>query len=40
MVGRRLDLKGWQARPTTAMRVKAFEPNKWLLWQHQGCPWV
>jgi hypothetical protein len=27
-------------RPTTAMRVKAFEPNQWLLWEHQGCPWV
>jgi hypothetical protein len=22
------------------MRVKAFESNRWLLWEHQGCPWV
>jgi polyketide cyclase/dehydrase/lipid transport protein len=31
---------GGKPRPTTAMRVKAFEPNRWLLWEHQGCPWV
>jgi hypothetical protein len=31
---------GGRPRPTTAMRVKAFEPNQWLLWEHQGCPWV
>jgi hypothetical protein len=31
---------GGKPRPTTAMRVKAFEPNQWLLWEHQGCPWV
>ena len=31
---------GGKPRPATAMRVKAFEPNRWLLWEHQGCPWV
>jgi Polyketide cyclase / dehydrase and lipid transport len=31
---------GGKPRPTTAMRVKAFAPNLWLLWEHQGCPWV
>jgi hypothetical protein len=31
---------GGKPRPTTAMRVKAFAPNRWLLWEHQGCPWV
>jgi hypothetical protein len=31
---------GGKPRPATAMRVRAFEPNRWLLWEHQGCPWV
>ena len=31
---------GGKSRPTTAMRVKAFAPNRWLLWEHQGCRWV
>jgi hypothetical protein len=31
---------GGRPTETTAMRVKAFEMNKWLLWEHQGCPWV
>jgi uncharacterized protein YndB with AHSA1/START domain len=31
---------GGKPRPATAMRVKAFEPNRWPLWEHQGCPWV
>jgi hypothetical protein len=31
---------GGKPRPATAMRVKAFEQNRWLLWEHQGCPWV
>jgi hypothetical protein len=31
---------GGKPRPATAMRVKAFEANRWLLWEHQGCPWV
>ena len=24
----------------TANRVRAFETNSWLLWEHQGAPWV
>jgi hypothetical protein len=31
---------GGKPTETTALRVKAFEPNQWLLWEHQGCPWV
>jgi hypothetical protein len=31
---------GGKPRPATAMRVKALAPNRWLLWEHQGCPWV
>lgn len=31
---------GGKLTETTAVRVKAFEPNTWLLWEHQGCPWV
>lgn len=31
---------GGKPTPTTALRVKSFEPNKYLLWEHQGCPWV
>jgi len=31
---------GGKPRPATAMRVRAFEANRWLLWEHQGCPWV
>jgi hypothetical protein len=31
---------GGKATETTAMRVKAFEPNKWLLWEHLGEQWV
>ena len=31
---------GGKPRAATAMRVKAFEPNRWLLWEHQGLPWV
>jgi hypothetical protein len=40
-----LEVGGWipmgpKAGDVTAMRVKAFEPNRWLLWEHQGAGWV
>ena len=38
-VGARISMGG-RPTETTAMRVKAFEKNEWLLWEHQGCPWV
>lgn len=31
---------GGKPTETTGLRVKAFEENRWLLWEHQGCPWV
>jgi len=35
-----MDFSGREPTETTANRVKAFETNKWLLWEHQGDPWV
>jgi hypothetical protein len=35
-----MDFSGRPPTETTANRVKAFEPNRWLLWEHQGAPWV
>ena len=35
-----MDFSGKEPTETTANRVKAFEANKWLLWEHQGAPWV
>lgn len=31
---------GGKPNEVTAMRVKAFEENKWLLWEHRGASWV
>jgi hypothetical protein len=31
---------GGKPTETTGLRVKAFEENRFLLWEHQGCPWV
>jgi hypothetical protein len=35
-----MDFSGRAPTETTANRVKAFEQNRWLLWEHQGAPWV
>jgi hypothetical protein len=38
-VGNWVPMSG-KANEVTAMRVKAFETNEWLLWEHQGASWV